>query len=192
MSIEVAVIFGSGRRHGNSEAAAEAVLTALLQPGDNVSRFHLCDLTVSHCRSCNTCAGNGGICILNDGMDDIYEAILTADLLLLATPIYFSGPSSLLKQAIDRCQCLWSRRSLDHGGRWGALIMVAGQEKANFRNTVSISRSFLNSIPVQWAGDLSLAGYDEQDDVASSSNALQQAASFGETLGKMIRGLPSP
>lgn len=192
MTIDVVVLFGSGRRNGNSEAAVEEALKAILQSGDKVVRFHLSEMSILHCRACNACVHNGGVCVLKDGMEAIYESIQHSDLLLIATPIYFSGPSSFLKQAIDRCQCLWVRKNRDHQGRWGALVMVSGQKEANFRNTISISRSFLNSIPVQYAGDISLAGYDEAGDLLSDPHALQQAFSFGERVGRMVRNCPGP
>ncbi len=186
-TIEIAVLLGSGRRQGNSEAAVEAILSGLSIPGDEVERFYLNEMNVGHCQACEACRENGGICVQTDNMDIIYDVLGSADLVLIATPIYFSGPSSLLKQVIDRCQCLWARNSPMPEDRWAALVTVSGQKGANFRNTQSIVRSFVNSVPLQWAGEFQLPGFDEEEALESDPATLAKAELFGRELSEKIR-----
>ena len=50
---------------------------------------------------------NNGICIQNDDMKKLLQEFKKADILVLATPIYFYGISSQMKTFIDRTYPIW-------------------------------------------------------------------------------------
>jgi multimeric flavodoxin WrbA len=192
MTFDIVVLLGSGRSNGNSEAAAMALIKPLQDSGSSVKVFRLAEMEINHCRGCNACANNGGSCIIQDDMTQLYPFLEEADLVLLVTPIYFSGPSSVLKQVIDRCQCMWVRTRKGKENRYGALLTVSGQENANFQNTRSIVRSFLNTLSVGWGGDISFSGYDEPDELGSDPDALERARAFGLELLESIKARSGP
>ena len=51
---------------------------------------------------CGVCQGNGGICVQKDDMTEIYEAMKKADVIVMASPVYYYTWTSLMKRMIDR------------------------------------------------------------------------------------------
>ena len=50
---------------------------------------------------------NGGTCVLKDDMAEILKMFQKADVLVLATPVYFYGISAQMKTFIDRTYPIW-------------------------------------------------------------------------------------
>lgn len=181
--INVAVIIGSPRKNGNTVAATDILLKYLSQLEPlSIKRFDLSNLNISHCRGCNVCGENGGQCVIIDGMVPVYEAIDDCDMIIMATPIYFSGPSSYLKQMIDRCQCLWMRGTKQHSKCLGIMIAVSGQTEANFKNSRSIIKSFLNTIGAEWGGELIFSGYDDCGELAADESAIKRCQEYAKDI----------
>jgi hypothetical protein len=87
---------------------------------------------------------------------------------------------------------MWVRTRKGKENRYGALLTVSGQENANFQNTRSIVRSFLNTLSVGWGGDISFSGYDEPDELGSDPDALERARAFGLELLESIKARSGP
>ena len=52
---------------------------------------------IGFCRACDGCMRNGGTCVLKDDMAEILKMFQKADVLVLATPVYFYGISAQMK-----------------------------------------------------------------------------------------------
>ena len=74
-----------------------------------------------------------------------------SDLVVLATPLHFSGPSSLLKTVLDRFQAYWHDKVLPHPLACCAML-CAGSPEPNFAPTVSILRAFSITTKMKWMG----------------------------------------
>ena len=57
--------------------------------------------------ACDGCMGNGGTCVLHDDMADVLKLFQEANVLVLATPVYFYGVSAQIKTFIDRTYPIW-------------------------------------------------------------------------------------
>jgi multimeric flavodoxin WrbA len=78
----------------------------LCSAGCEVRSFILRDLDIGHCASCFSCMHlHPGRCALRDGMDPIYEALKSSDILVAGTPLYTDTMSSRMKAVFDRCIC---------------------------------------------------------------------------------------
>ena len=62
---------------------------------------------IGFCRACDGCMRNGGTCVLKDDMNEILKMFQEADVLVLATPVYFYGISAQMKTFIDRTYPIW-------------------------------------------------------------------------------------
>ena len=99
------VLFASPRGEAsNTLAVTRPVTDALTQAGWEVERFSLYDMDIQPCRACRACQRNWEhpACVLCDDMQPIFESVLSADLLLLASPIYSWYCTAPLKAALDR------------------------------------------------------------------------------------------
>lgn len=99
------VLFASPRGEAsNTLAMTRPVADALTQAGWAVEWFSLYDLNLQPCYACRGCQRDWEhpACVLHDDMQPIFESVLSADLILLASPIYSSFCTVPLKAALDR------------------------------------------------------------------------------------------
>ncbi len=184
--VKVLGISGSPRAGGNSETLLAEALKGASSRGAEARMVELRASDIGHCQGCNACFSDGE-CRIEDGMSPLYELVAEADVIILASPVYFSGMSSVMKQFIDRCQSLWARKEVlgqrvGGPGRRGALISVGGQGSPVFRNSISVAKSLFNSIDVEYQGELTAADVDSKGEVFDKPWLLREARELGERL----------
>jgi multimeric flavodoxin WrbA len=174
-------ILGSPRSRGNTAILMEAFLEGARDAGGETVLLDASALDISGCNSCNECR-DSGICVLSDDMSRIYDSIQRAEVIVLGTPLYFSGMSSQLKAVIDRCQCLWqnARRGNGLAGKRGYLLSVGAMENANFRNVISEVRSFCKGVGITYKGEVTVSGVDSEGDIRSRTEDLALAHRMGQ------------
>lgn len=104
---KVLILSSSPRRDGNSQLMSEAFSKGALAKGHSVELIRLEEKKIGWCRACDACLRNGGTCILSDDMHDILKRYQEADVIVLATPVYFYGISAQMKTFIDRTYPIW-------------------------------------------------------------------------------------
>lgn len=92
-------------REGNTSAAARDLLNAWAGPNRQYEELILSTVSVKPIGDCMRCV-SAGTCEISDDLGGLMERIYAADLLVLATPLYWYGPSGILKLLIDRWSCL--------------------------------------------------------------------------------------
>lgn len=181
---------GSPRRNGNSETLLKEALRGAEAEGANVLQFNLAFMEISPCEACEECFQDGE-CVLLDEMGRLYDLLDQADAIIVSSPIYFSGMSSQMKIAVDRCQALWARRVLLKKGRKpgiGAIILAGAQPNAKFENALSELKAFLTGIGVRPTHQLTFGGMDRRDSASGNEKALSEAYELGRKLGQFIPG----
>jgi multimeric flavodoxin WrbA len=175
-------ILGSPRRHGNTAILMEAFLEGARGSGAETILLDAAALDISGCSSCNACQDTG-TCVMDDDMAKVYDSIRRADVVVLGTPLYFSGMSSQLKAVIDRCQCLWQNARQGKGltDKRGYLLCVGAMENANFRNVISEVRSFYKGVGLTYAGEITVAGVESENDILLRTDDLALAHRMGGT-----------
>ncbi|MDO9324046.1 MAG: flavodoxin family protein, partial [Methanoregula sp.] len=109
MTVTVLGISGSPHRHGNTETLLDSFLEGARAAGATVEKVVLKDLNYAPCRGCNACHKTGN-CIVKDDAIALFDKILAADCIAVASPIYTMGITAELKGPIDRGQYLWARK----------------------------------------------------------------------------------
>jgi multimeric flavodoxin WrbA len=122
-------------------------------------------------------------------MQSLYQKMLEADHIILASPIFFYGVTSQAKAAIDRCQALWARRHVlgmgkeDKRQRRGAFISVgATRGERLFDGAVLTVKYFFDAIGVRYSGDLLVRGIDNKGQIREHPTALDDAFRLGQEL----------
>ena len=78
-------------------------LLMVLIKNNSVEVISVADYKVNPCIGCNTCFDREGHeCFQKDDMTKVYEKLKMADVLVIASPVYFYGVSAQLKVLIDR------------------------------------------------------------------------------------------
>jgi len=188
--MKVLGILGSPRKGGNTELLLEEALKGAEAEGAEVERLRITDYNIIPCKECLACYKDGN-CIILDDMAKIYPKLLEADIILLASPIFFYGVTAWAKALIDRCQALWSRKyqlkdpSYGKEGRKrkGFFISVGGTKgQKTFEGAILTAKYFFDVLNAEYAGELVLREVDAKGDVLKHPEALQQAFEAGRKL----------
>ena len=187
--MNILAFLGSPRVGGNTELLLNETLKAIDQAQHPIRVFRLNEMDIRPCQNCGGC-DETGICIIEDAMADIYDAIRGADRIILASPIFFFGLSAQTKIMIDRCQAFWCQKYLlkktlvsEHYGRKGLLLLVGGMKsEIGIRCSDATAKAFFRSISVQEHETISFLGVDAQGAISSHPTALQQGYEAGRKL----------
>lgn len=99
----IVVLGGSPRKNGNTDMLAQAFIKGALEVGNSVEYISVRDVKVNPCVGCNTCfSREDNSCCQHDDMDTVYRKLKDADVLVIASPVYFYGISVQLKAIVDR------------------------------------------------------------------------------------------
>ena len=124
MSKKVLVISTSPRKGGNSDALADEFVRGAREGGNRVAKVTLFDKTIGFCKGCLVCQSTRH-CVIHDDADAIAQNMLTADVIVFATPIYYYGMCSQMKTMLDRSNPLFSA---DYAFRDIYLLAAAAEE----------------------------------------------------------------
>lgn len=101
--MNITAIYGSPRRGGNSDALANHLLNRLEDQGARISRFYLNSLSFRGCQGCMGCkTSESSGCTLHDDLRAVLDTLPDADVLVIASPVYFGDVSAQTKGFIDR------------------------------------------------------------------------------------------
>lgn len=84
----------------------ESAMKGAQEAGAEVELIHLQNLQFNGCVSCFACKRKGntcsGLCIQKDDLRPVLERILQADVLVVGSPIYWSYPTGMFRNLIER------------------------------------------------------------------------------------------
>jgi multimeric flavodoxin WrbA len=114
MVLKIVGIIGSPRKGMNTDTLVTKALEGAKSIGAEVEKIYLNDLQIMPCQACKKFPAPD-YCFYRDGMDKIYDALETADALVVGAPAYFGSYSAQLKLLIDRSNCLADMITLPNG-----------------------------------------------------------------------------
>jgi multimeric flavodoxin WrbA len=185
--LKVLGIMGSPRIKGNTDLLLEEALKGAKSQGAEVEKIVVDKLEIAPCKEYLGCFKDGN-CVIRDDMDEIYPKLLGADVVIIASPMFFYGVSSQAKALIDRCQALWARKhilkqSLPNSGRKGAFIAVgATKGKRLFEGAILTVKYFFEAIGVEYADELLIRGVDARGEIKEHPIALSDAFELGKRV----------
>jgi multimeric flavodoxin WrbA len=128
-SKKVLILSASPRKKGNSQILCDKFAGGAKSAGHQVKMIRLSDKKINFCKACDACMKNEGLCIQRDDMGDILKAYQQADILVLATPVYFYGISAQMKTFIDRTYPIW--QNLGHKNVYYIISAGLGEDIIN-------------------------------------------------------------
>jgi len=111
MSKKVLILSGSPRKGGNSDLLCDQFLLGAKEAGHQVEKVFLQDKQIAYCIACNFCKGNGGQCVHQDAMAELLDKMIAADVIVMATPVYFYTMNAQMKTLIDRVYARYTQIS---------------------------------------------------------------------------------
>ena len=198
MAVTVLGISGSPHRHGNTETLLDKFLEGAHEAGAAVEKVVLRDLLYSPCRGCNACHKTGD-CIIQDDAIGLYEKILAADCIAVASPIYTMGITAELKGFIDRGQYLWARKFVlktlyftdEHIKRHkGIFVSTAGLGWDRvFDGAFPVITALFNSVGFEYYDNIIANDMDQFGGIRQHPTALSEAYEKGQKVVKVLAHL---
>jgi multimeric flavodoxin WrbA len=190
--MNILAFLGSPREGGNTELLLKEAVKGIEESGVQVQTFTLNTMNIMPCQNCGGC-DETGICIYEDDMTQVYEAIRTCDRIILASPIFFSALSAQIKMMIDRCQAFWCEKYLlkkpipaGIHGRKGLLLLVGGMKKEigmqGMQCAGTSAKAFFRTISVPEHKTLGYTGVDAKGAISIHPTALTDAYEAGKEL----------
>ena len=164
------IISASPRKNGNSDILCTNFMNGALEAGHNVEKIDLRDKNIGYCIGCYACTKLGK-CFQNDDMNELARKLENADVIVLATPVYFYSMDAQLKTFIDRTVQNYTKIRAD------IYIMVTAWDTntANLESTVEAVRGFsrdcLEECPEK--GVIIAGGVSEKGDIIKSKYPVQ-------------------
>ena len=136
---KVLIISASPRKNGNSDLLCDEFAKGASEAGHEVEKIRLAEKKVGYCTGCYACQKLNK-CVQNDDANAIVEKMLSADVIVLATPVYFYTMSAQLKALIDRSVMVYPRIEKKE---FYYIMTMADTETENFRGTIEALRGFV-------------------------------------------------
>ena len=189
--MKVLGIHGSPRRGGNTELLLKELLRGCKAEGAEVEEVFLRELKISPCLEIYACKKDGQ-CPIHDDMKSLYQKFVEADVLAVASPIFFYAVSAHLKAVIDRCQALWARKyilkqpvSPDKPHRKGVFLAVGGSKGSKiFDGPLLTMKYFFDALDMTFYRSLLFKEIDAKGEILGHPTAMAEAYSLGKELGK--------
>ena len=176
--MNILILSGSPRKGGNTELLAEAFAKGAAKQ-HHVEIVSVRDYKVNPCLGCNTCFKTDGICAQKDDMAIIYEKMSQADMLVIASPVYFYGISAQLKAFIDRFHN--PIRDSFHIKKMALLLVGAATLPELFDAILTEYKLCLQFFKIEDAGKVLVRGVKDKGDI-KNTDALNEAYRLGESI----------
>jgi multimeric flavodoxin WrbA len=177
--VKVLAFVGSPRKGGNTDVLVEEVLRGAQAKGHSAEKLYLYDYEIAPCIDCRSCKKNVGVCILRDGMKDIYSKIEKADVVVFGTPVYWYGPTGKMKLLIDRLRPFIVNKKLE--GKKGMLVCSAAEGAMACGPTFQMVRLSLEYLGMCFAGKIFVKA-SEKGEVNANHRVLKKARELGSSL----------
>jgi multimeric flavodoxin WrbA len=178
-------IMGSPRRSGNTHILVSRILDSAQRHGADVQLVCLGDLAIRQCDGCHVCWKTGK-CAKNDDMQALYPKLIEADAIVLGTPVYWYGPTAIMKAFIDRLvffNCP-DNRSRIRGHRAALAIPFEDTTLATAELLVRMLEKSLAYLEMPLVGTVVVPGVGERGEVAGRVDVLENCGTLGRRLAQ--------
>lgn len=139
---KVLILSGSPRKNGNSDILCDEFMKGALSSGNEVTKIRVAEKNVGYCRACYACK-NSGKCVIDDDMADILQKMIDADVIVLASPVYFYSIDAQLKAVIDRTVARWLEVK---NKEFYYIVTAADEEAASAETTLACFRGYADCV----------------------------------------------
>ena len=180
---KILAVMGSPRKNGNTDILINKLAEGALSAGAKVHTIFLADMKIRECDGCHVC-WMGKNCCKKDDMLGLYEKIAESDAIVFGTPVYWYGPTALMKAFIDRFvyfNCPENRVKIK--GKKAALVIPFEEENPDTaRPLVEFFENCLKYLELTLAGTIIISGVSEKGDILNKPDRLAEAYDLGRSL----------
>ena len=143
MSKNILIFSSSPRKGANSDLLCDQFAKGAQEAGHKPEKIVLKDKKINYCTGCCTCFNKGKFCTQKDDMAGILEKMIAADVIVMATPVYFYTMCGQMKTLIDRT-C--SRYTEITNKEFYFIVTAAVKSKQAMERTIEGFRGFTSCL----------------------------------------------
>ena len=179
-------VVGSPRQNGNTHILVSKILEGAKEAGAKTEILLLGDLTVQECDGCHAC-WEGNQCSKHDDMNTVYPRIIESDVIIFGTPVYWYGPTALMKGFIDRFvyfNC--PENSVKIKGK-PVVIAIPFEEECieTAAPLVTFFEKCFQYLQMNLIGKIIVPGVTRKGEVVGKGGRLKEAYELGKRLAEM-------
>ncbi len=180
---KILAIVGSPRKGGNTEILVSKIGEGAGTGGAQVETIHLGDLRIRECDGCHAC-WRGRVCSKDDDMRPLYAKIAASDILVLGTPVYWYGPTALMKAFVDRFVYFngEANRPMVRGKRAVVAVVLEETHEETWRPVVEFFRKSLAYLEMELAETIVVPGVGAKGAIRQRPDRLEEAYRLGVRL----------
>lgn len=172
--MKILVLNGSPRPSGNTAFLVDAFTKGAEEKGHQVTVVPVCQKEIAGCLACEYCHTKGnGSCIQKDDMSEVYPLLEEAEMIVLASPVYYHSFTGQLQCAINRIYALDKPKNL----KKAALILSSGSDEVYGGAIYEYQNSFLDYLKLEDMGIVTAFG-----DQNKSPEKEQEMYQLGKSL----------
>jgi len=183
--MKIVAVLGSPRPQGNSAGLARQFLAAAREQGAEVQEYQLNQMTFRGCQGCLTCKTKSDTCVLEDDVAPVLAAIKEAQVLVLASPVYYGDLIGQLKCFFDRTYSFFNPdfSSRVPTGKKAVLILAqANPDPDQFADIYPRYKRWLKLYGFDPVYLLRAVGVRDMGDIDGQPDLLGQAAALAQEL----------
>lgn len=142
MSKKILILSGSPRREGNSDLLCDEFARGAREAGHEVEKIRVAEKNIGYCRACYACRESGK-CVIKDDMAEVLQKMIDADVIVLASPVYFYSIDAQLKAVIDRTVARWLEVK---NKEFYYIVTAADEDKASAETTLACFRGYADCV----------------------------------------------
>jgi len=177
MSKKLLILSGSPRKGGNSDTLCDQFAKGAAEAGHMVEKIYVHDLNIGYCKACYSCK-DCRICVQEDDMAALLEKLVNAEVIVLATPVYFYSMDGQMKVMIDRTL----PRYMEIKKKDFYFIATAAASKKMMERTIDGLKGFTDCLPgAKVKGVVYGAGAWQLGDIQGNT-AMDEAYQAGKNI----------
>mgnify|MGYP001027439886 FL=1 len=178
-------VVGSPRVGGNTERLVAEALKAAEEDGAETELLRLADKEIKPCDACLSCRKTGE-CRIKDDFEPIFNKMVEADGIILATPVYFGSATPQIKALIDRAGYLSQAKGRVFENKAGGAMVVARRAGQNFTFAQLLFFFLHQGMIVPGSTYWNIAFGREKGEVEKDEEGLRTARNFGKKMVWLI------
>ena len=182
MSKNIVILNGSPRKKGNTAALSAQFTKGAQEAGHTVTEFFLGEMKINGCKGCFGGHSSKDLpCVQKDDMAKIYPAVRNADIVVLATPLYYWSMSGQIKTAIDRLFALEEGDGNLLRGHRKASVLLMAAEGSGFGDVLTYYEHLTAHLQWKNLGHVLSGGNMDVGDIEGKKE-LEQAYQLGKSI----------
>jgi multimeric flavodoxin WrbA len=176
-------VIGSPRKRGNTHVLVSKILEGAEKEGASTEILFLNDMNIRECDGCHIC-WKGKQCSKKDDMNKVYAKIIESDIIVFGTPVYWYGPTALMKCFIDRFvyfNCPENRSKIR--GKFAVIAIPFEEENPKTADLlIKFFKQSLQYLEMKLIGKIIVPGVGNRGDILKKADRLEYACELGKRL----------